>query len=147
MSWAIKLGCEGLQLTLSQKKSDLTFDHYGKTHFVTASPDYGKNEIQREKHKLHLPAYEYMHLRTVMLDWTGFIRLGITSSNAPRTGNLWKGCETFPLYTLPAICGLSVSWCQAYSHTIMFSSATNEAIYLSEASRSFISPGFWISLL
>lgn len=104
------MGCEVLQLSLSQKKSDLAFDHCGKSHFVTASPDYGKNEIQREKHKLHLPAYEYINLRTVMLDWTEvlFVLVSLLQTH-PKLEICGKSMRPFPLYTLPAICGLSVS--------------------------------------
>lgn len=53
LNWGVRL-----HSSLVAGRKMISYLHMGKIHVVTTSPDYGKNEIQKEKHKLHLPAYE-----------------------------------------------------------------------------------------
>lgn len=53
LNWGVRL-----HSSLVAGRKVISYLNTGKIHVAATSPDYGKNEIQKEKHKLHLSSLQ-----------------------------------------------------------------------------------------
>lgn len=89
---------------------------------------------------------KFINIRTVVLGRTKGLFIPVSFLQMHLNYVCGKSMKPFPPYTLPALCGLSMSWCKACTHTIIFLAAIKQSL-IPQFPQFINSWGLWSSLL